>query len=288
LQENVLYEKLAAQNAGACVARARAFALLEDLCCACAYTSCARICCHGNNWSCSTNPNTFPVCRLIAMGCAGSTPAPEEATQLANPQKVDSAEMAAVKAKLAEAKAKAEAEGGEKEGNVAFERKFKGFKAGGGGKHDVKRAKDMSPEAVAERERINAAIQKKKEEREAKLAAMNPIKRQLSRAASNASSTSSLIRALTRGRSAGGSSSGGSSSFLRSLTRSMSRSFTKRSGRSPSGRIPAEELNAPSGLHDHGHEDAAEESRKSAKGEGSTSQKKVGFAAPPPKPDLDA
>jgi len=163
--------------------------------------------------------------------------------------------MDAIRAKMAEAKAKAE-ETGDTGGNVAFERKFKGFKAGGGGKHEVKRAVDMSPEAVAEREAIKAAIQKKKEEREAK---MNPLMRQLSRSKSKGggllrsmSRKSGLSRNSTRSSSGGSSGSGG---LVRQLTRSMSRGLGLRAS-SSSGHVPAHLLNANSGLHDHDNDEA--------------------------------
>ena len=126
------------------------------------------------------------------MGCAGSKPEEEVPTKT-----VADDEMAAVRAKLAEARAKEDAkaaEGGETAGSEPFRRKFKGFQAGGGSKHNIKRAVDMSPEAVAERERINAEIKRKREEREAK---MNPIQRQMTRAFTRTSSSfSSSTRSL--------------------------------------------------------------------------------------------
>lgn len=214
------------------------------------------------------------------MGCAGSKPEEEVPTKT-----VADDEMAAVRAKLAEAKAKEDAkaaEGGETAGSEPFRRKFKGFQAGGGSKHNIKRAVDMSPEAVAERERINAEIKRKREEREAK---MNPIQRQMTRAFTR---TSSSFSSSTRSLKSAGSTimrsftrrSSGSSSGSRSFTRLLSRKFG--SGKA-SGHIPASELNkpkpAPEGLHDHGHNDE-ESSKKTEK-----STKSVGFAAPEDPPD---
>ena len=184
------------------------------------------------------------------MGCGASTPA-EEPTKLEPQSKVSNAEMDAIRAKMAEAKAKAE-ETGDTGGNVAFERKFKGFKAGGGGKHEVKRAVDMSPEAVAEREAIKAAIQKKKEEREAK---MNPLMRQLTRTKSKGGG---LLRAMSRksvSHDSSADSRGSGGGLVRSLTRSMSRGLGLRSS-SSSGHVPANLLNANSGIHEHDNEEA--------------------------------
>ena len=96
------------------------------------------------------------------MGCGGSKPEPEP-TKLESPNKVQDDEMAKIREKLAAQQAKVDAGEVPMKRSTTFKRKFKGFQAGGGGKHEVKRAVDMSPEAVAEREAIKAKIEAKKE-----------------------------------------------------------------------------------------------------------------------------
>ena len=87
------------------------------------------------------------------MGCGGSKPEPEP-EQPAEPTEKEK-EMAAIRAKLAEAKDK----GGFKK-DKTFRRKFEGFKAGGGSKHTIHRA-DGSEKDKEEAEAINAKIAKK-------------------------------------------------------------------------------------------------------------------------------
>ena len=138
----------------------------------------------------------------------------------------------------------------------------------------------MSPEAVAERERINAEIMQARGARGEDELDPEADTRLYETSSSFSSSTRSLksvgstiMRSFTR-------RSSGSSSGSRSFTRLLSRKFG--SGKA-SGHIPASELNkpkpAPEGLHDHGHNDE-ESSKKTEK-----STKTVGFAAPEDPPD---
>lgn len=218
------------------------------------------------------------------MGCAASTPAPEP-TKLANPQKVSDEEMQAVRQSLSDAAAKSLEAPTTRQ--ATFKRKFDGFKAGGGSKHNVRRAKDMRPEAVAEREKINAAIAKKKADRDAELSKMNPLNRNLSRGGDLLSSGKNvlvrmptvslgvlarmpsrgagLVRQLTRGSS--GSSSG---SFFRSFNKNQ------KSAKDINERGAAEAAEGmQSGVHDHGAGEGSE-SRTSQ------SNKHARFADPPP------
>ena len=222
---------------------------------------------------------------LRKMGCAASTPAPEP-TKLSNPHKVSDEEMQAVRKSLSDAAAKSLEAPTTRQ--ATFKRKFDGFKAGGGSKHNVRRAKDMSPEAVAEREKINAAIAKKKADRDAELSKMNPLNRNLSRGGDLLSSGKNvlvrmptmslgvlarmpsrgagLIRQLTRGSS--GSSSG---SFFRSFNKKQKSAKEINEER---GVAEAAE-GMQSGLHDHGAGEGSE-SRTSQ------SDKHARFADPGP------
>ena len=176
------------------------------------------------------------------MGCAASQP--EEASQ-PKASDVTSSEMEAVRAKLAEQKRKEEETGttGMKRSKT-FKRKFNGFQAGGGSRHDVKRHVDMSPEAVAEREAVKALMKKKQEEKEAK---MNFVERSLTRASR---SSMNLIRSSTRASFSenSGSFSSASTSFVRKFTRNLSRRL--RSSRS-SSHVPAD-------VHNHAGEEGGE------------------------------
>lgn len=172
------------------------------------------------------------------MGCGGSKP---EAAPTPK-HVVSSAEMDAVKAKLAESAAKqAESESTGETGQQPFERKFKGYKAKGGekhsGTHKVQRRASNDPSAQKEVAEINARIAKKKAEKEAKEAAKR---------AEAAEKPAGLFRSLTRGKSFGsarsltrsfsrkprnsGSSSGSGRSLRRTLTRGLSGFFGASSG----------------------------------------------------------
>lgn len=231
------------------------------------------------------------------MGCAASTPAPEPTKLESNPQKVSDEEMAQVRKSLAEAAEKAKEAPTTRQ--ATFKRKFEGFKAGGGSKHNVRRAKDMSPEAVAEREKINAAISKKKADREAELAKMKPLQRSLSRGSDLGRSAKSvltrmptrslealvrmpsrgagLVRQLTRGSSG---SSGSSRSLLSSFTRKYrsAKDVNEANERASSAADAAAAM--ASGIHDH--ENAESFSKKTDAERSSASGKHARFAVPAP------
>ena len=147
------------------------------------------------------------------MGCGTSQPAlPTPATIDDNLQRVSSDEMAAVRKALADAQAKAAEDPNPIRKQKTFKRKFDGFKAGGGSKHDIVH-KDTSPEAVAERKIINAAIKakreasrKKREDRECQLQQMPVLKRTFSDLVSEGArgATNLLVRMPTRGLARGG------------------------------------------------------------------------------------
>ena len=145
------------------------------------------------------------------MGCGASSEAEAPAAApTADPAKVTSADMDAIRAKMAEKAAN----GGLEKRGMTFKRKFQGMKGIGKDKshHKINRAIDQSPEAVAERALIQTRL--------------NPVRAITSR--------------LTRQKSSGSSFSSSIASFSRSITRS----FTRRSmGRSPArARLPGPTL----------------------------------------------
>jgi len=130
------------------------------------------------------------------MGCGGSRPVEEEQSVEPAPapeKKVDSEEMAAIRAKLAEAKDK----GGFKR-DKTFKRKFEGYKVGGGGKHVVHRATNKQ-----ETDAINSKIRETAEGKSSKAPTLTNMARSFTRSFTRRSSASGeqpvgLVRTLTR------------------------------------------------------------------------------------------
>lgn len=243
--------------------------------------------------------------KRINMGCGTSQPAlPTPATIDDNLQRVSSDEMAAVRKALADAQAKAAEDPNPIRKQKTFKRKFDGFKAGGGSKHDIVRAKDMSPEAVAERKIINAAIKakreasrKKREDRERQLQQMPVFKRTFTQGADLVSegargATNLLVRMPTRGlaRGAGalrrqvtrvGSASGSSSSG--SLFRSFTMKKKSARGLSAANKPDFATANA-SDIHAHDNEESKTHSHES---KSAGSKKHVGFSVTAEAPSVE-
>jgi hypothetical protein len=155
------------------------------------------------------------------MGCGASRTSKPPSFQpqpASSPgKKVSSDEMAAVKAALGAAKAKQEADGSFNDEKSSFKRKFKGYKAGGGSRHNVKRAIDRSSEADAEREAIRARMAaKKKQKQESRTSMVQKV--------------SSLKRGMTGRFSTVVSSGGRPAGLLRQMTSGLGLSRSGRSG----------------------------------------------------------